>query len=55
MMDTLGVRERLMRDIFTMRPTSVMMANWEMSEPLPAVDGRKIMGGRGLVIRLAPS
>ena len=55
MMEMLGTMVRLMMLIFTWRSTSVMMQNWEMSEPLPAVEGMKIMGGRGISTRLAPS
>jgi len=55
MMEMLGTSERLMMDILSWRATSVMMQNWETSEPLPAVVGRKIMGGSGRSILLAPS
>ena len=55
MMETFGTSDRLIIDIFTCRATSVMMQNWEISEPEPAVVGRKIMGGRGRMMRLAPS
>jgi len=55
MMEMLGTSERLMMDILSWRSTSVMMQNCEMSEPLPAVVGRKMVGGRGRSMRLAPS
>ncbi len=55
MIETLGTSVRLMMDIFTWRPMSVMMQYWVVSEPLPQVEGMKIMGGRGRMMRLAPS
>ncbi len=42
-------------DIFTLRATSVIMQNWEISEPLPAVVVMKTMGGSGLCTLFAPS
>ncbi len=54
-MEILGTRVRVMIDIFTARSTSVMMQNWEISEPLPAVVVIRTIGGSGRLTRFAPS
>ena len=54
-MEMLGTRVRVMIDIFTPRFISVMMQNWEMSEPLPAVVVISIIGGSGRCTLFAPS
>jgi len=52
-MEILGTRVRVMIDIFTARSTSVMMQNWEISEPLPAVVVIRTIGGSGRLTRFA--
>ena len=54
-MEMLGTSVRVMMDILTPRFMSVMMQNWLMSEPLPAVVVMSIIGGSGRCTRLAPS
>jgi hypothetical protein len=54
-MEMSGTNARPSRVTFTRRATSLMIANWERSAPVPAVVGAATSGGSGWVTLSMPS